>query len=185
MACITRKALPPVAPRANSAAVNITRILFAMVPAAMLGACATSGDYPSLDQRPAERAEGSFATEAVDVAPLPQAPPSADLVVRLANLEKQATAIHAEFRAATPAAERLASASGATGSDSWAAAQVALADLDSLRSQVAVALADLDALWVDATLESAPRDLIGESRDTVAKMIADEDAVLSRLRSRT
>lgn len=150
-----------------------------------VAACTTAGaDYPSLAQRPAERVEGKFEPDTAP--PLPPAPvqPSADLSARLAELNRQAESAHAEFRAATPAAERLASAAGGTGTDSWAAAQVALADLDSLRSRAAIPLADLDTLWVDSTLEGGAREAIGAVRDAVASIIAEEDAVLARLRGR-
>lgn len=156
-----------------------------LLPAVSLAACAsTGGDYPSLAQRPAERIEGTFTP---DTAPPPSPPPvapSADLVTRLADLQRQAQAAHGEFRSATPAAERLTASSGSSGSDSWAAAQVALADLDSIRSRVAVALADLDTLWVDSTLEAGPREAIGATRVSVEALVAEEDAVLARLRGR-
>ena len=158
--------------------------ILALLPAALLTACASTGDYPSLAQRPAERVEGTFAPDTA--APAPPAPitPSADLSQRLAALERDAAAAHAEFRAATPAAERLAGAAGATASDSWAAAQIALADLDSLRSRAAIALAELDVLWVDSTVEPGPREAVGRARATVEALVAEEDAVLAWLRSR-
>jgi hypothetical protein len=154
------------------------------LPAVLLAGCASTSDYPSLAPRPVERIEGAFATDTPESAPAPPPAPSADLVARLAQLQRDASSLHAQFVAAAPAATRLASAAGATGSDSWASAQVALADLDSLRSRVAVSLADLDALWVDSTIEAGPREEIGAARDSVEAMVAQEDEVLARLRSR-
>lgn len=151
---------------------------------ALLSACATSGAYPSLAQRDAERVKGTFEPDTAEVAPPPPVAPSADLAVRLESLVRQASEAHAEFRTATPAAERLAGAAGATGSDSWAAAQVALADLDSLRSRAAVALTDLDALFIDATLEAGPREAVGSARASVEAMLIEEDTVLARLRGK-
>lgn len=160
------------------------RAPLALFPAALLAACATPGDYPSLAQRPAERVEGTFTPDTdAPAAPAPVAP-SPDLSARLAESVNIAEAAHREFRAATPAAERLARAAGATGSDSWAATQVALSDLDSIRSRVAVTLADLDTLWVDATVEPGPRAAIGAARRTVESLVAQEDTVLARLRGR-
>lgn len=150
----------------------------------VLGACAASGDYPSLAQRPAERAQGTFTTDAAEPAPPSPALPSADLAARLAELSRQAESAHGEFRRAAPSAERLARSAGARGSDSWASAEVALSDLDSIRSRAAIALADLDTLWVDATLEGGPREAIGAVRSQVEALIADEDAALARLRGR-
>jgi hypothetical protein len=164
--------------------VNPVHRLAALAPALFLCACASTGDYPSLAQRPVERAQGMFAPDTPEPAPAPPATPSADLVARLADLQRDAASLHAQFVQAAPAATRLAAAAGGTGSDSWASAQVALADLDSLRSRVAVSLADLDALWVDSTVESGPRDAIGAARDSVQALVAQEDDVLARLRSR-
>ena len=159
--------------------------LFPILALPAVAACTTPvGDYPSLAQRPAERIEGTFQPDTAEPVPPPPVLPSADLAARLAQLRRDAEAAHAEFRANTPAAERIARAGGATGSDSWAAAQVALADLDSIRSRSAIALAELDTLWVDATLEAGPREAVGAVRDAVETLIAEEDAVLARLRGR-
>lgn len=166
--------------------VTAIRPLAACALLALMSACAsTEGGYPSLAQREAERVDGTFTPDIAEAPPPPPVAPSADLASRLADLQRQVSAIDAEFRAATPAGERLASAGGATGSDSWAAAQVALADLDSLRSRAAVALADLDTLWADAVLqEGTPREAIGAARAAVEAVIASQDQVLSRLRGR-
>ncbi len=158
--------------------------ILAVFPAALLAACATPGDYPSLAQRPAERVEGSFTPDDSSVQPTAPLAASPDLVARLADLQRQAKAAHGEFLRAAPGAERLAARSGATASDSWAAAQIALADLDSIRSRVAVILADLDSLWVDATVEATAREAVGSARDSVEALVAEEDAVLARLRGR-
>lgn len=159
--------------------------LLPLAPLMLTAACATSGSYPSLAQREAERVAGAFEPDTAAPVPPPPVAPSADLAAGLANLQQQASEADAQFRAATPAAARLAAVAGSSGSDSWASAQVALADLDSLRSQAAVALADLDLLWTDATLEQgAPREAIGAARDAVQAMVRAEDEVLARLRGR-
>jgi hypothetical protein len=156
----------------------------ALAPLAILAGCASAGDYPSLAQRPAERVQGTLDPDAAEAAPTPPAPPSADLVQRLAGLRREASARHAEFTAALPGARRLANAAGGVGTDSWASAEVALADLDSLRSRAAVPLADLDALWVDATVEDGARDAIGPVRDEVESLVRQEDEALRALRAR-
>lgn len=166
---------------------GVTRLLRLppLISIALLASCASGGgDYPSLAQRPAERAQGTFTPDAAVPAPPAPVAPSAGLVARLAELRSQAEALHREFRDAAPAAQRLANAAGSRGSDSWAAAEVALSDLDSIRSRAAVALADLDALWIDSTLEAGPREAIGAARSEVEALIAEEDAVLARLRGR-
>jgi hypothetical protein len=164
--------------------VNLYRLLASLAPAMLLAACASPGDYPSLAQRPVERVEGAFPTDTPEPSPAPPPAPSSDLVARLADLQRDASSLHNQFVFAAPAATRLVAASGAKGSDSWASAQVALADLDSLRSRVAVSLADLDALWVDSNVEGGPRDAIGAARDSVESLVAQEDEVLARLRGR-
>lgn len=148
-----------------------------------LSACAAGSDrYPSLAIRDAERVQGSFEPDAAEApAPLPAAP-SAELLARLAQLREEAASAHREFLAAVPAAARLAAAAGAVGSDSWASAQVALADLDSARSKAAVPLGDLDVLFVDATLAAEQREAIAVTRAEVVGLIGEEDAVLARLR---
>ena len=152
--------------------------------ALFVAGCASSGDYPSLAQRPAERVEGAFAPAPAEAAPAPPPAPSADLLERLASLRRDAAARHAEFTAALPGAQRLAAAAGGTGTDSWASAQIALAELDSLRSRAAVALTDVDALWVDTIVESGPREAIAPVRDEVEALVRTEDQALARLRSR-
>ena len=144
--------------------------LLAIAPVTLLAACASSGDYPSLAQRPAERVEGTLTPAAPDATPAPPPAPSADLVERLAALRGEAAARHAEFTAALPVAQRLANAAGSTGSDSWASAQVALADLDTL--------------WVDATLDGGAREAIGATRSEVESLVRQEDEALARLRAR-
>lgn len=158
--------------------------LLALAPVAILAACASTGDYPSLAQRPAERVQGTLTPDAAATAPISPAPLGADLVQRLAALRQEASARHTEFTAALPAARRLVNAAGGRGTDTWASAEVALADLDSLRSRAAVPLADLDALWVDATVEDGARDAIGPVRDEVESIVRQEDEALAALRAR-
>ena len=156
------------------------------VAAMSLAACAASDDrYPSLDIRPAERVTGTFEPVDADPTPAPAPTASADLIGRLAALRSQATEAHADFRSAAPRARGLAAAASgsATGSDAWADAQVALADLDSARSNAAIALGDLDILYVDATVDAQARSEILAAREEVIALIRDEDAILAELRS--
>ncbi|WP_374405947.1 hypothetical protein [Pelagerythrobacter sp.] len=154
--------------------------------AAPLVACAGGGggDYPSLAIRDAERVEGSFEAAAPSEAPPAPAPPSADLLERLAQLETAASDAHRAFMEAAPGARRAVTAARGAGveSDRYAEAQVALADLDSHRSRAAVALGDLDLLFADATLAFATREPIAAARAEITGMVAEEDAVLAELR---
>ncbi len=150
-----------------------------------LSACASTGDrYPSLSIRDAERVGGEFAVAppvAVPPAPPPIAPETSG---RLGQLRAQAATAHRAFLAAMPGARRAVSAArGASITDDrWAAAQVALADLDSSRSQAAIALGDLDLLFADAALAQEQRDEIVVARTEVSSLIAEEDRILAELR---
>ncbi|HCB77184.1 MAG TPA: hypothetical protein DEP68_00230, partial [Erythrobacter sp.] len=96
-----------------------------------------------------------------------------------------AQAAHTAFTDAVPAAERsVRAASGSSiGSDSWAAAQVALADLDSARSNAAIVLGELDTLYTAATVQAEDATAIVEARNTVIALVSEEDSVLERLRA--
>jgi hypothetical protein len=159
--------------------------VLASILALGLTACAsTAGKYPSLAIRDAERVQGTFEPDAAPTpAPAPP-PPSAELVARLGQLVDDASRAHRTFTAAVPGAQRAVAAAGGTGSDSWASAQVALADLDAARSKAAVPLGELDVLYIDATLAAEQRAAIGAAREQVVGMIGEEDAVLARLRGR-
>lgn len=153
-----------------------------------LAACATSGDrYPSLAIRDVERAQGQF--EPVASAPLavPEVavPAGGPLADRLAALGASADAAHRAFLASAPAATRRANAAAgaAIGSDAWATAQVALADLDSARSATAIALGDLDTLMVANAVQAQDVSAIEAVRQQVIAQVTEQDEVLARLRA--
>lgn len=162
----------------------------AAIAALALTACATPSQdrYPSLAIRDVERAQGQF--EPVPAAPLavpPVAVPSSGpLADRLAALDAAATIAHRSFTSAAPRAERAAQAAAgaAIGSEAWATAQVALADLDSARSATAIALADLDTLMVAAAVQAEDIGAIEVVRQQVIAKVEQEDATLARLRAR-
>ena len=164
----------------------IDRKLFALPLAIfLLAGCAgtASERYPSLATRDVERAEGTFEPVPGRQLEVPQVPVtmSGSLDERLAALVEQARGAHAEFTGAVPAAERRVGA--AAGSDSWATAQVALADLDSARSIAATALGDLDILYTAATVQAQDSAAIAAARETVIALVREEDDVLARLRA--
>lgn len=157
--------------------------------ALLLSACASNGDeFPSLATRDVERAQGQFEPIAVDPIDVPEVPVNYEgsLDGRLAMLVEAAGAAHARFNRSEAAARRtVAGASGAaTGSDSWASAQVALSDLESIRSETAIALADLDILHIAASVAAENRVQIDTARASVIALVEEEDAVLAELRSR-
>ncbi|MGI8942683.1 MAG: hypothetical protein ACR2FJ_00330 [Qipengyuania sp.] len=164
-------------------------VILLFAAGAMLAGCASAeGQYPSLAVRDVERVQGRF--EPIESAPLDVPEVQVDLAggldARLASLLTQARAAHEEFVASTPAAaNRAAAASGAAiGSDAWAAAQVALADLDSIRSRTAIALGDLDILYIAASVQAEERGAIDVVRERVIAIVSEEDEALAQLRAR-
>ena len=152
----------------------------ALAVSAMLASCAGApeGAYPSLAIRDIERVSGTLAAPE----PLPAPEPPATLL-RLDDLTDQASAAHARFLEAAPAAGRLTQEAGAVGTEGWARGQVALADLQAIRSQAMIALADLDRLYVDAVTASGGGAVqpIATARDSVGAMVAEEDRVIATL----
>lgn len=151
-----------------------------------LAACSSSeGAYPSLARRPAERLTGSdpVVPPAPDATPAPIPP---ELTARLDVLVAQARSADALFRQHAPRTRALiAAANGAAvASESWSVATIALADLESQRSQAMIALADLDALYAAETIKLADASAIKVARDTVIAMVTEEDAVLGELKGR-
>lgn len=166
------------------------RLSSALLPI-LAAACSTAGHYPSLQLRDVERPGGNASPVAGQtVTPLPPLPPaSADLVTRLDGLVAVAREADRQFEANRPAAERAVAAAGATGSDSWSSASVALARLESSRSQAMVAMADLDTLYVDArsgkdTDDTPSAQAIATARNQVRGWVADQDKVIESLSAR-
>ena len=179
-------------------------IAIATLPAmAALAACATTPDsaYPSLGVREAEYESGEFPRPTGDCAidadapvtgqfepttpaqPAPPPPPalSADLTQRIAQLVEQARAAHADFEKAIPATRSAVRSGGGVGSKSWGRAQVAYANLESIHARTAVPFADLDSLLATRSVAGDPVDAIAAAQAEIAKLIAQEDAILSEL----
>lgn len=160
--------------------------------ALLLGGCSSDRSrFPSLATRPVERAFGT--AQPVDAAVVPDAtaplPPSAGVVARIAALREQARSARRTFESRQPAAARAASAArgSAIGGEAWSVAQVALAQLDSARSQGMVPMADLDRMLIVAEQAAAvgPNDdlvVIRAAQEEVSAMIADEDRTIANLR---
>ena len=156
-----------------------------------LSACAAApGRYPSLERRPAERITGSAAPASADAVPtaVPDAP-SADLATRVAQLLDQARAGQRGFAAKQAGAERAVASAGSLGSESWATASTALAEIESIQGDAAQALAELDQLeatqqLTDAGAQTADVTAIAAAREEVAKIADQESAVIARLRER-
>tara|TARA_B100000678_G_scaffold172637_1_gene144025 strand:+ start:147 stop:713 length:567 start_codon:yes stop_codon:yes gene_type:complete len=182
-----------------------SRILMILAASATLGACATAPDkeYPSLGIREAEytsgqvplptgdcadtavaaaaREKGQLAAAQADAPPPPPPALSSDLLQRVAQLEEQARAAHADFQNAVPATRAAVRARGAQGSKSWGRAEVAYANLRSIRARTAISFGELEMLLATRAVEGDPIDEIVLARDVVIGLIAQEDAVLAEL----
>jgi hypothetical protein len=165
------------------------RTAYPLVPllaSLLIAGCATDQSiYPSLARRDAERVSGTL--EPVKPTSDPTAtptPPSAELSARLNQLTSLAQAAHSKFQSREAKARQLArSAAGAAlASESWAVATVALADLESARSEAMIALADLDILHSAAVVEGRDAAAIAAARDAVTALVSQEDRVLAELR---
>jgi hypothetical protein len=166
------------------------RVFLCLLPLA-LSACASTSNYPSLARRPAERITGT--ADVVTLAPAPSIrypAASANLTTRLAQLVDQARTAHQRFAERRGNAERLiAAASGsAVASESWSVASIALADLETARSDTMIALASLDEIYtaeaVQATDNGADVNAAMTAHSQVEALVAEEDVVLSALRGR-
>jgi Meckel syndrome type 1 protein len=154
---------------------------------AALSGCGSNAGYPSLARRPAERITGSSAV--ITPAPVPVvAEIPVDLAVqsKLARLREMASTAHARFNSAVPGATRLVSAAqgAAVASESWSVASIALATLESRRSDAMIALSELDSLYARERVDGGDGLTIATVRDQVAAWVADEDAALAQLRGR-
>ncbi len=148
----------------------------------LLGACAApSGEYPSLAIRDAEIAAQTSA-ETPD--PAPPASVAQAVLERLATLTAQAQESHAIFTGAAPVATRLirAGAGQSMSADARASAEIALADLLSIRSQTTIPLADLDLMLVEASNAFEPTAEITQARNLVARLVQEEDRVIAEMR---
>jgi hypothetical protein len=150
-----------------------------------LEACASSGSYPSLSRRDAERTS-STAEPAAPSSGLSEAPPpSADLQSNVERLLGQARIAHGEFEANREAAQRAISAArgSAKASESWVAGQVAFASLEAARSGAITALADLDQHYAEERIArpeavSPSATLLGSARDQIKGWVEEENGVL-------
>ena len=201
--------IQPVAHRSvHAMAIVMTRKSPAMKPvmlpallAILLPACTSSGDFPSLARRDAERIKGTADPVAAEPSPSesPPSPPGAALAARLERLVDQARDAHRRFAERQPRGEQMVAAgrASAPGSEAWALATIALADLEGARSEAMIALADLDQIYAaeqigsTETTGSAPQTASGDglaiaaARDQVVALVAEEDAVLAALKARS
>lgn len=156
---------------------RITSLVLLALAAA--GCAADTGRYPSLAMRPFERGEAP-APAVVPPAPAPNRPVEP---ARLAQLRAAAGTSHAAFLAMEADASRLARAAAGQSveSASYAAALVALSELDTQRGKTAGSLAAIDALAAEAAATLAPDPPLNDAQTEIAALLAQEDAAIARL----
>ncbi len=154
------------------------------VLAVLLAGCATDSDrHPSLAIRDFERVQGTFEVASGEDGIEPPIPASATSIEQVAQLLSQARQAHLSFLEFAPEAERqLAAAQGLSPDDNqWAESQLAFAELDTKRSQVAIMLGDLDLMFADTSLSYQELSEIEAAREEVRKLVAEEDSILREL----
>lgn len=170
---------------------TLSPLVPALLVLAPLAGCAGAADdhSPSLALRPAELKTATVGQPEPPAPVVPEVPPSADIVARIAQLTAQARAGDAKFAAQRPGTTAAVNAARGTssGAEAWSVAQVALAALDSSRADATVALADLDRMYIEASTApatggpSADRDAVGAARDQVDAIVAAQNQVLVQL----
>ena len=156
-------------------------LLLLGLPVALAGCAGDRELYPSLSVREEERVTGVFdPVEAEEYVPAPPRPATLD---RLAQLRAEAASAHERFLAAAERARRpvAAARTAQPGSEDWAVAQVALADLESSRSDAMVALADLDRIHADAIRQADETDAIEEARGEVDALVLSQSRLIEAL----
>ncbi len=160
-------------------------LLVALPATLLLGACTSSGGgsaaFPSLDIRESERVSGTLAPP-----PIPAFTPAPATPATLADLDSLATrarAAHQRFVLATGDASAVvrSAAGDGVGSEDWARAQVAVANLESIRSDAMIALADVDRIHVQAHISGGDIARSEAVRAEVSALVAEEDRVIGGL----
>lgn len=181
------------------------RLMLSLLVFPLIGGCSSGGGFPSLAPRAAEKspwvvtdadtaraADQGRITGSRSAAPsapdtvVSQAPVSAELATRLKQLENSARAAHERFVGKRPVARQLVAAARGTAiaSEAWSIATVAVADLESARSDAMVSLGELDRMYVAQRIDGGNGTEIAAVRDQVTAWVTDEDAVLADLGNR-
>ena len=161
-----------------------------LAPALVVMACGLAGcanpdmsAYPSLARRPIERQVAVVPPQPTSV-PTP-AVVSATVMEAVAALGRDADAGHSAFLSELAAGRAvvLAGRGAATGSEAWAAAEVALSRMEAARGPTMVALAELDRLTLEqlAAGDAAATAQFAAQQARVAQLAEDQTAALVAL----
>jgi len=175
------------------------KLLPILAAPALLGACASQTGFPSLSPRAAEfersgtplppclkPAQGAPAAAAAAEAPAPADDPA--LASRIADLTGRARQGQADFSRLLTQARASARRAGASGSESWIAAQQDISRLQAARAPTVDVLAELDALSVarsaDSATSAADRERVTAAAEEVRVLAAAQQAELDSLGGR-
>ena len=153
---------------------RLTSLSLSLAACLLAGCTSVPQDaYPSLAIRDVERVTGTLAPPPVYVPP----PPPAAALDQLDALLLQARTAHDRFVERAPELAGTVQASGgaSVGSEGWARSHVALAELETLRSQAMIVLADLDRIYVDAATQGQSLERVAAAREQVLAMVEEED----------
>ncbi|TCD04949.1 hypothetical protein EYB45_05290 [Erythrobacteraceae bacterium CFH 75059] len=159
-------------------------LLVPLLAPPLLGGCAPARtDYPSLALRPAERPDHARASAQEALALVDTSPLDAASRARLDDAVARARSAHQRFLAALPATRRAVAAGARAGidSDAYAAAQIALGNLQTLGSGTVFALADIDALLVERSNAMQGTEEVGEARSQITALVAQQRTALAPL----
>jgi len=167
--------------------VNPGPVLLLSASMALLGGCAEQGHFPSLLPRPIEKlGTGDAEPEA---APSPSIPQDPALGQQLAQLLDRARQGQQAFDKDYGAAESAVARAGASGSENWIAAQVAVSRLEGARADTTAALSDLDALVLTRTREGkgtneADQAAVASTRDQIQSLAEGQAEKIASLSTR-
>jgi hypothetical protein len=110
-------------------------------------------------------------------------PPTPATLDRVSQLAAEARAADRAFADVIAGARRtvIGGHGAAVGSEAWANAEAAFADVRAARSKTMVSLVDLDRLFVDAGTQGDSTDRIGAARAEVAALVSSEDQIVAEL----
>ncbi|MBV1918899.1 MAG: hypothetical protein KUG65_12685 [Sphingomonadaceae bacterium] len=167
---------------------SITYFTLLALPLCLNACTAGNSSYPSLAIRDVERVRGTAQPVEPQSPPAPPPPVSEELDVKIVRLLADAERAHKGFLAGSDSVSRTIAAARETTApaDEWVEAQVALADLQSLRSNAVIALAELDQLHAAERI-AVPQSptpsatAIAAAIERIGDWVSEEDQLISRL----
>lgn len=155
--------------------------LAALTAVLLVAGCASPGPFPSLDVRDSERVSGTLAAPESPV--FTPAPASPATLAEIDSLAARARAAHQRFMAASGDVQAVVAgaAGSAIGTDGWARAQVAIAGLESMRSDAMIVLADIDRIHAEAHTTGGDIARSQAARAEVTALVEQEDRLIAGL----